>query len=170
MPRVLLALLLLAASGCVVWNTEVARATAGSALSRPVVRASLSLHREWVIVWGRSETWQLVVDVDGQRYETGLDEATAVRLSPDRRAVAVRSARDGRWQRYVLGSAATSTAAGTLERDGEPTDELEWPDEHLREVADAVWLVWTVGGAAALVAVALVVWRLRRARPPRETS
>lgn len=39
-------------SGCMIWDDEVSRATAGGLLSKPIVRATLTRHREWVIIWG----------------------------------------------------------------------------------------------------------------------
>ena len=159
----LLALLLL---GSACRNTVEARAAAGGPLSKPAVHAEVTLHKEFTLVWGDTITYRLDIEVDGQRYRTeDVNSATAVSISPDRKTFAVLDRELATWQRYSLGADEFSPGFLTLVQEGDPLDQLRWPENSLEPVADYSFLQWVaLGSLLAGVAVGAALWRRRRAR------
>jgi hypothetical protein len=160
MRATLLLLFSVLSSGC--WDRVEVRAAAGGPLSKPAVFVTLSLHREWSIIWGEWKTYRLDVEVDQQKYRTeDVSEATAVSISPDRKTFAVRDRASKTWQIYALGTDEYSPGMLTLVQEGEPLDELKWPANSLEPVPDYSWLQWVaVAGVAS--GIGFAVWRSRK--------
>jgi hypothetical protein len=150
---------------CGLLDTVEARASAGGPLSKPIVSAKVTLHKEWTLVWGETFTYRLDIEIDGQKYRSeDVGSASAVSISPDRKTFAVRDREAGTWQLYSPGTDEFAPGVLTLVQEGDPLEKLEWPAGALKPVPDYSWLQW-VALAAFLAGIGVGVsrWKKKRA-------